>query len=181
MAAVKDRRIGVWISVALAILVLGAWLGSKLGARVAVYRYRSAQSRSLGALSAAEHAHLESALDELQAIGYLRLVFLISLNDDKPKVSLPDQLRKIEVFEGKMNTVEAKPVADMNLALADVVAAIAETRRNNNDRATTDMRSAEALYRSLGWRDTSEETLKTFAQREVEKWMPNSQKRENTK
>jgi hypothetical protein len=178
---VKDRRIGVWISVALAILVLSAWLGSKLGARAAVYRYRSAQSRSLGTLSAPEHAHLESVLDELEAIGYLRLIFLISLNDDKPKVPLPDQLRKIEAFGGKTNTVEAKPVADMNLALADVVAAMAEARRNNKDRATTDIRSAEALYRSLGWRDTSEETLRAFAQHELEKWMPNSQKRENTK
>jgi hypothetical protein len=70
---------------------------------------------------------------------------------------------------------------DMNLALADVVAAIAEERRNNKDRAADDIRSAQALYRSLGWRDYSEETLKVLAQREFEKWIPNSQMSEHAK
>jgi hypothetical protein len=177
----KVRRIGVWFSLALAILVFSAWLGSKLGARVAVYRYRSAQSRSLGTLSASEHAHLESVLDELQSIAFLRLTFLITLNDDKPKITIPEQLGKIDAFRGKVNTAEAKPVMDMNLALADVVAAIAEERRNNKDRAADDIRSAQALYRSLGWRDYSEETLKVLAQRELEKWIPNSQRSEHAK
>src|SRR5579864_1493326 len=114
MAAVKNRRIGVWFSLTLAILVLSAWMGSMLGARVAVYRYRSAQSRSLGTLSAPEHAHLESVLDELEAIGILRLTFLASPNDEKLKKSLPEQLENIVAFRKKVNTAEAKPVIDMN-------------------------------------------------------------------
>jgi hypothetical protein len=69
----KFGRLGVWFSLALTILVLSALLGRKVGERVAVYRYRSAQNQSLGNLSAPEHAHLELVLDELQAIGIFRL------------------------------------------------------------------------------------------------------------
>jgi hypothetical protein len=177
----KAGRIGVWFSLTLAILLLSAWLGSTLGGRVAVYRYRSAQSRSLGTLSAPEHAHLESVLDEMQSIGFLRLTFLITLTDNKPAVPLPEQLGKIDDFRRKVNTAEAKPVMDMNLALADVVAAIAEERRSNKDRAANDLRSAQALYRSLGWRDYSEERLKALAQRELDKWTPNWQRSQNAK
>ena len=63
---------------------------------------------------------------------------------------------------------------EMNLALAELVAAMAEEQRNNKDRAANDMRSAQALYRSLGWRDYSEETLRVIARRELEKWTHNS-------
>jgi len=61
-------------------------------------------------------------LDELQSIGFLRLTFLITLTDNKPAVPLPEQLGKIDAFRRKVNTAEAKPVMEMNLALADVVA-----------------------------------------------------------
>jgi hypothetical protein len=181
MAAVKDRRIGVWFSLALAILVLSAWLGSKLGARVAVYRYRSAQSRSLGTLSASEHAHLESVLDELEAIGFLRLTFLVSPNDDKLKKTLPEQLGKIDAYRRKVKTAEAKPVIDMNLALANVVAAIAEEQSNNKDRTANYVRSAQSLYQSLGWRDYSEETLRDMAQRKLDEWKLDQQSRGHAK
>jgi hypothetical protein len=177
----KVERIGIWFSLAVAILVTSAWLGSKLGARVALYRYHSTQRRSVGTLNAPEYTHLESVLDELDAIARLRLTFLISLNDDKSKMPLPEQLEKITAFRGKVNTAEARPVMDMTLALANVVAAIAEERRNNKDRAETDLRSAQALYRSLGWQDCSEETLRNVAQHEIEKWMPDSHKSEFTK
>ena len=79
----KGNRIGVWFSLALAILGVSAWLGSKLGERVALYRYRSAQHHSLGSLSAPEHAQLESVLDELEATSILQITFLVNINDDK--------------------------------------------------------------------------------------------------
>ena len=148
---------------------------------MAVYRYRSAQSRSLGTLSASEHAHLESVLDELWVIGYLRLTFLISLNNDKFKESLPEQIGKIDAFRKKVNTAEAKPVVDMNVALADVVTAIADEQGDNKDRAANYMRSAQSLYQSLGWRDYSEATLRDFAQRELGKWKFDPQSREHAK
>jgi hypothetical protein len=179
MTPVKDERIGVWFSLALAILLLSAWLGSKLGARVAVYRYRSAQSRSIGTLSGPEHAHLESVLDELETIGFFRINFLISPNDDKLKKTLPEQLGNIDAYRRKVKTAEAKPVIDMNLALADVVAAIAEEQGNNKDRTANYMRSAQSLYQSLGWRDYSEGTLKALAQRELDKWKLAPQSKEH--
>ncbi len=176
----KDRRIGVWFSLTLAILVLSALLGSKVGARVAVYRYRSAQNRSLGTLSAPEHAHLESVLNELQTIGFFQVAFLISPNDEKFKKTLPEQLGQIDAYRKKVNTAEAKPVIDMNLALADMVAAIAE-EQSNKDRAANYMRSAQSLYQSLGWRDCSEDTLKANAQRELDKWKLDPQSRVHAK
>ncbi len=181
MAAVKDKRIGVWFSLALAILVLSAWLGSKLGAKVAVYRYRSAQSRSIGTLSAPEHAHLESVLDELETIGFFRINFLISPNDDKLKKTLPEQLGNIDTYRRKVKTAEAKPVIDMNLALADVVAAIVEEQNNNKGGAANYMRSAQSLYQSLGWQDYSENTLRHLAQRELDKWKLDPQIRGHAK
>jgi hypothetical protein len=108
-------------------------------------------------------------------------MFLMSLNDEKSKMPIPEQLEKIDAFSGRVKTAEAKPVMEMNLALADVVAAIAEERRNNKDLAANDIRSAQALYRSLGWRDYSEETLKVLAQHELEKWRPNWQRSEYAK
>jgi hypothetical protein len=177
----KIGRIGVWFSLALTILVLSAWLGSKLGEKVAVYRYRSAQSQSLGNLSDPERKHLESVLDDLDAIEFLRTTFLFSLNEDKPKMPLPEQLRNIDAFRRKVKTAEAKPIMDMNLALANVVAAIVEERQSNKDRAAVDMASAQALYRSLGWRDCSEATLNAVAQHELQKWLPNPPKSEHAK
>jgi hypothetical protein len=180
MAVVKERRIGVWFSLALAILVLSAWLGSKLGARVAVYRYRSAQSRSIGTLSGPEHARLESVLDELETIGFFRINFLISPNDDKLKKTLPEQLGNIDVYRRKVKTAEAKPVIEMNLALANVVAAIAE-EQNNKDQAANYMRSAQSLYQSLGWRDYSEGTLSDLAQHELDRWKLDPQSKAHAK
>jgi hypothetical protein len=178
---VKDKRIGVWFGLALTILVLSAWLGLKLGTRIAVHQYRSAQNRSLGTLSAPEHAHLESVLDELEAISFLRLTFLVSPNDNKLKKTLPEQIAKIDAFRRKVNTAEAKPVIDMNLALADVVAAIAEEQSNSKDQAANYMRSAQSLYQSLGWQDYSEDELRDLAQSELDKWKVNPQGRGQTK
>lgn len=181
ISAMKVGRIGVWFSLALAIFLLSGWLGSTLGARLAVYRYRSAQSRRLGTLNAPEHAHLELVLDELQSIGFLRLTYLITLTDNQPLVPRPEQLGKIDAFRRKVATAEAKPVMEMNLALADVVAAITEERQGNIDRAADDIRSAQALYRSLGWRDYSEESLKALAQRELDEWTPHWQRSQTAK
>lgn len=177
----KSGRIGVWFSLALAILVLSALLGGKVGERVAVYRYRSAQNRSLGNLSAPEHAHLESVLDELQAIGMFRLGILVSPNNEKLRPTFPDQLARFESFGKKVTTAEAKPVRDLNLALSDVVAAIVEEQSNNKERAANYMRSAQSLYQSLGWRDYSDNTLRAMAERELDKWKLDSPNKVNSK
>jgi hypothetical protein len=170
---VKDRRIGVWFSVALVILAFSAWVGSKVGARAAVYRYRAGQNRSSGNLSASEHAHLALVFDELYAAELLRLQFLVSPNDDKLKKTLPDQVQKMESFRQKINTPEAKPVTDMNLAFGEVVTAIAEERFGHKEQAVKYLKSAKSLLQSLGWQDFSEGTLRTVAERELDLWKLN--------
>jgi hypothetical protein len=177
----KDGRIGVWFSLALAILVLSAWPGSKLGAKLAAYRYHSVQRRSLGTLSAPEHAHLESVLDELDVIGLLRATLLVSVNNDNLKKTLPEQVEKIEDYQKKVKTGEAKPVIDMNLALANVITAIVEEQSNNKERAAIHMRSAQSLFQSLGWRDYSEDTLRALARRELDSWKLDPQRSEHAK
>jgi hypothetical protein len=177
----KDRRIGVWASVALVIFVLSAWLGSKLGARVAVSRYRSAQHRGLGSLSAPEHAHLELVLDELQAIGLFRMTLLASTNHEKLRKALPEQVGKFEEFGRHLNTGEAKPVFDMNLAFAKVAAAIVDEQSGNDERAASQMRSAQTLLQSLGWSEYSEGTLRALAQRQLNEWSLKPQGSESPK
>src|SRR5579862_2456857 len=181
MPAMKDRRFGVWFSAALLILVLSGWLGSVLGARVAVFRYQSAQRRGLGSLAPAEHAHLENVLDELEAIGFFRITFLASINDDKLKQGLSERVSQFEDFGQGLRTAEAKPVFTMNLGLAHVVAAIVDEQNKNRERAASHMRSAQSLYQSLGWQDYSEDTLRAVAERELDHWRLKPQSRESAK
>lgn len=181
MPAMKDRRFGVWFSVALLILALSAWRGYVLGARVAVSRYRSAQRRGLGSLTSAEHAHLENVLDELESIGFFRLTFLASTNDDKLKQGLSERVSQFEDFGQGLKTAEAKPVFTMNLGLAQVVAAIVDEQSKNRERAASHMRSAQSLYQSLGWQDYSEDTLRAVAERELDLWRLKPQSREGAK
>jgi hypothetical protein len=164
IGAVKDRRIGVWFSVALVILAFSAWVGSKVGARAAAYRYRADQNRT------SEHAHLALVSDELYATGLLRLQFLVSPNDDKLKKTLPDQVKRMESFRQKTNSPEAKPVIDMNLALGEVVTAITEERFGHKEQAVKYMEYAQSLFQSLGWQDFSEGTLRAVAERELDHW-----------
>jgi hypothetical protein len=178
---VKDKRIGVWFSVALVIMGLSAWVGSKLGARVAAYRYRSAQHQTMGSLTASEHAHLESVLDELNTIGMYRTILLVTTNDDKLKTGLLERIGKFEDFGRHLNTTEARPVFDSDLALVSVVAAIADEQGNNMESAARHMRSAQSLFQSLGWKDYSDATIRLFAQTELDQWRLKPQDRGNAK
>ena len=47
---------------------------------------------------------------------------------------------------------------------------MAEQQNNNEELAKKYTSSAQALFKSLGWQDYSEETLKVVAKRESEKW-----------
>jgi hypothetical protein len=181
MPAMKDRRFGVWFSMALLILVLSGWLGSVLGTRVAVARYRSAQRRGSGSLAPAEHSRLENVLDELEAIGFFRITFLASINDDKLKQGLSERVSQFEDFGQGLKTAEAQPVFTMNLGLANVVAAIVDEQNKNRERAASHIRSAQSLYQSLGWQDYSEGTLRAVAERELDHWRLKPQSSEGAK
>jgi hypothetical protein len=181
MPAMRVRRFGVWFSVALLILALSGGLGSVLGARLAIYRYRLAQRRSLGSLTSAEHVHLENVLDELEAIGFFRITLLASINDDKLKQGLSERVSQFEDFGQGLKTTEAKAVFIMNLGLANVVAAIVDEQSNNRERAASHMGSAQSLYQSLGWHDYSEDTLRAVAERELDHWRLKPQSPEGAK
>ncbi len=86
MLGMTRGPIGVWFSVALTIFVLSVWvgskLGSKLGAEFAVYQYRR-QQQEQGTLSAAERAHFDLVLSELESIQTLYTYVLATRHDKK--------------------------------------------------------------------------------------------------
>jgi hypothetical protein len=167
---VKCRRIGVWLSLALVVFALSAWAGSKIGTKVAVYRFYSSQKKSSGALSASEHAHLELVLEELSTAGLLRLPFLLSPRDDKLKKILPDQVEDTERFRQRVKTVEAKSAVEMDLAFDNVITAMAEEQISGKEQAARYMESAQSLFQSLGWKDYSENTLREVVNRDLHRW-----------
>ena len=181
MLAMKKGPIGVWFSVALAILVLGVWVGWKLGARIAVYSYRFRQQK-IGALSATQRAHVESLLSELSAVQTLQLYAAIIHNHKElGKKFLPSEIAGLEALRHRSDAQEIRPVIDLDLGLAYVDAAMAEEQDNNKELATKHMRSAQTLFQSLGWQDCSEETLRAVAKRELDKWNAQTQTREHGK
>jgi hypothetical protein len=168
-AVKKGRIIGVWFSVALAILVSSGWVGSKLGARIAVSWYRY-QQQKLATRGSGERAHLESMLSELDTIETLQFYAVITQNDKNlRKKYLLNDIRTLEDIR-RQDLQEIKPVIDFNLAVAYVGAAMAEEQDNNKELATKYMNSAQTLFQSLGWHGYSEETLRILAQRELNKW-----------
>lgn len=168
MMAMKKGPFGVWFSVALGVLVLSLWLGSMLGSSVARYWYGHHQEER-GKLSAPEQVRVESELAELSALQTLRL--LASLPPKTGNSSDKNLLNAIEGFEklrGRSKTPEINPVIDLELGLANVRGAMAERQNNNEEMAKKLMQSAQLLFKSLGWQDYSEETLKVIAEREFE-------------
>lgn len=166
---------------ALAILVLSVWVGWKLGARIAVYSYRSRQQK-IGTLRATERAHVESVLSELDAVQRFRL-YVASIANDKElgKKYLAIDIGGLEDLRRKSNTQEIKPVIDLDLGVAYVITAMAEEQDNNKQAATKYTKSAQRLFQSLGWQDYSEEALRAVAKRELDRWKPQPQTKEHAK
>jgi len=75
----------------------------------------------------------------------------------------------------KLYHYQIRPVIDIYLGLAYVDASMAEEQVKNKELATKYMNSAQSLFRSLGWRDYSEEKLKMVARRELDRWNVQSQ------
>lgn len=180
MVAMKRGPIGVWFSVALVILVLGAWVGFKAGSKIAQYQ-DTRQRQKQGRFHGTEWAHIESTLSDLSAIQVLHLYAVVTQNDQK--LGKKYLLNEIAGLEGlrRRSGQEIRPVIDLNLGLAYVDAAIAEEQDNNKELATRYMSSAQTLFQSLGWRDSSEETLRMVAGRELDDWNGQPQTRRNGK
>jgi hypothetical protein len=164
----KRRPIGVWFSVALAILILSLWAGSILGSAVAHYWYGHHQLEQ-GKLSRPELIRVESELDELSAIQTLRLFANIAPEETRDKYLL-NEIEQLGNIKRRSNASEIESLIDLDLGLAYVQAAMAEERNHNKEQAKKYMQSAQVLCKSLGWQDNSDETLKVVAKRELDKW-----------
>jgi hypothetical protein len=182
MLAMKKGPIGVWFSVALAILVLAYWIGWELGDGFAVYSYRF-RHQKIGVLSQTGRAHVESVLSELHAIQMLQLLHAAVAYNHKElaKKHLTDELAGLEALRRRSDAPEIIPVIDLEIGLAHVDAAMAEEQDNNQEAAAKHMKSAQTLFQSLGWQDRSEETLRAAAKRELDKWNAQPQTRERAK
>jgi hypothetical protein len=179
MVVMKKGPIGVWFSVALAIFLLSLWAGFYLGSIVAPYWYRHAQQVQI-TVGGPERAHLESVLSELDTVQTLQIFSAVNANDQElgKKVLLND-IGVLKNLERKSGLEEIKPAIDFNLGRAYVYAALLEEHANNNEQATRYIKSAQALFQSLGWSKYTEETLKTVARRELDQWKAQPQTKEH--
>jgi hypothetical protein len=162
----KKGPIGVWFSLALALFALSVWLGSMLGSRVARLWYRHHQLE-YGRLSRAERTRVESELGALSAIQILRVYDLLAQEDKKLRDKyLDNEIRGLEEIKLSSNVEGVRPLIDFHLGLAHVTAAMEKDQENQEELAKKHLDRAQALFNSLGWRDTSVETLEGIAKHE---------------
>lgn len=171
MAAVKRGPLGVWFSLALAILALSVLLGWMAATKAVVWHYRRQQSAA--ALRGDERSRLESMMSDLAALQYLEVV--------SGFVSNHDEIAGLEALRQRPHSPEAASVIELQLGLAYVRAGVAAEQNNNRALAGQYLRSAQPLFQSLGWRDSSEEALKTVAKRQMQRWSPSRQTKEPRK
>jgi hypothetical protein len=175
----KKGPIGVWFSVALAIFLLSLWVGSHLGSAIAPYWYRHQQQAQITS-DGPDRAHLEGVLAELNTVQTLQVFSAVNANDPElgKKVLLND-IGVLKDLERKSDPEEIKPAIDFNLGRAYVYAALTEEQAGNNEQATRYMKSAQALFQSLGWSEYTEQTLKTVAHRELDQWKAQTQTKQH--
>jgi hypothetical protein len=167
MGRMKRGPIGVWFSVALAIIVLGYCAGWYVGDGIANYsnRYR-------GGLSRPEQDHLDSMLSELNTFAdesgwpYVALTFDLRMDSKK---DLTGKIARLAALRLQADAREITPEIDLAIGLAHVEAAMAEEQDNNPQAAAEHIESAQMLFQTLGWQDCSKDALKAVAQRELDK------------
>jgi hypothetical protein len=98
------------------------------------------------------------------------LRFLASFGTEKVRSNLLFQIGKLETLRAQPEIQDVRPAADLNLGVLYAQLAMVEERANNEGRARGYMELARGLFRSLGWQDCSDGTLKAVAQREFDKW-----------
>ena len=160
MMSVIKRPIGVWFSLALLILVSCCWLGYAAGVRFASARVRRQQETTGPRLS-----------PELATLPFMRLLRMASTsNPEKLRSSLLFETGRLEALVQEPKMQDVASVVNLDLAMDYVELAIVEERANNQSEARAHMQSGQNLFRSLGWQDDSEDTLRGVAQRELDRW-----------
>lgn len=166
----KRGPIGVWFSLALALFALSTWLGSMIGSGVARFWYGHHQLE-YGTLSGAERTRLESELGVLSAIATLQVYGLVTQNDAQLRDKyLDNEIRWLEEIKLSSKAKEIRPLIDFHLGLAHLTAAMEKKRENQEALAKQHIDSAQGLFKSLGWRETSAESLENMARHELEQW-----------
>lgn len=162
----KKGPLGVWFSIALVIFGLCAWAGFAMGSKYAGYRYRQRHA-DLEKSYSPERARLESDLSQFRSMDFLKyLVRATQTNSRAQEEYLHAQIAMLEKQAQQPDTQRIKDVIELNLGLAYVEEAMAEEQDGNKEQARRDMTSAQAIFISLGWKDYSEETLRTVARNE---------------
>ena len=160
MHRVPKRPIGVWFSIALLLLLLGGWLGYIAGIAAARARFRAQEQHTMSRLDSVTRTRLNSTLSALSVIEMFRVTA------HTPQGSSEDVRRatiKIQSLGRLADATDLQPVVSLNQGIAYVNIAIAE-ERDNPAESRKYMNLAQDLFRSLGWRDCSEDTLKAAAQ-----------------
>jgi len=144
---VHTKPLGVWFSLALAILALSTWSGWKLGERIAVNWYHH-QQQKLGS----EQRRFESMLSVLDDLQTMEIFASALAASSGKELELGEYLRaeitELERLKGRPDYREIKPILEMQLGLAYVNAAMAEEQSGHKDRADSDMKSAQALFQT---------------------------------
>ena len=173
----KRGPIGVWFSIALVIFGLSVWGGILAGPKFAFYWWRH-KDRALEKSYPPERMHLQLELRQLGSIGSSHAFQIIAQYD--PKIWKDYLLKKIDSIEkevGQPGYEDIKPVLELDLGLAYVDAVFIDENEHNSDLAARHLKSAQAIFQTLGWKDYSEEALKNAARHDLIKWkMPRDDK-----
>ncbi len=166
----KRGLIGVWFSVARVIFGLSVWGGFRAGSGFARCQYFRRQ-RAIEKTYSPGRRLLESEQIEFRSLEYAQ--FLIRSTQMDTKVERQYLLAVIPALEKhaqQPGNETIKQVIEFNLGLVYVEAALAEEKDGNKDPAESDMKSAQSIFQSLGWKDYSEDALRVFAQNQLDQW-----------
>jgi hypothetical protein len=165
----KMKPLGVWFSLALVILAASGWAGWKLGGRAAAYWFRHQLHQAKGQLSAAERIQLESTLEALYAAQTAKIYALVSVNDPvHSKQVLLSECSLLQDLKRNPSARTITPLVDYELGTLYLGIEMTDEQEENAEEANMYMKSAQAVFQSLGWKDYSPENLRTVARRQFD-------------
>jgi len=154
----RRAPIGVWFSIAIILLILNFWVGTMIGSVVARHLYGHPQV--VERFSGSERTRVQAELLDVDLAQAVQLASKVPAREE----SLLKEIATLETIRRAPSAKDIEFPIDLVLGIAYVQASMTE-EQSNMELARKNMESAQALFKSLGWRDYSEETLKTVANR----------------
>jgi hypothetical protein len=177
----KRGRIGVWFSVALLIFGLSVWAGVVAGPKLAIY-WHHRKEQALEKSYSPERARFELELSQMSDIEVSQVYQSAAQSDKKIRKSfLSNKIETLKNLVAQPRSDDLRSILELHLGLAYVDAAMVADEDNDKDLAVKEMKSAQTVFQSLGWKDYSEETLKKAAQSELDRWTARPQTRQPQK